>query len=263
MPTITDGADRAALIRMIDLGNDLSDLVNRYLDLPLGVVTSTMIAKAHEAAASAYLPQAYVAPPKSPAERVEAALAAGAGGTAGSGRTTVQQELIRPREADGAGPGYKGEIRTGMLFAFRPEPKSDAIEVRVVRAEVDGAGVWRLRLTDTRTEYIYEERVFRSRATLIDDGRALSDAGHGIGHVEADDSVPEGWYRGEIRRGWVYSMKTTARFTVSDIVERSGVVYVKARADRPIGNEMRYDGPVAAFRVDAELIEGGDAGYHV
>ena len=60
--TITDTADRDALLRYLDLRNDLSDIVNRYLDLPLVVVHQTLLAKAHEMGAAANLPKKYQAP---------------------------------------------------------------------------------------------------------------------------------------------------------------------------------------------------------
>lgn len=61
--TITDNADRDALLRYLDLQNDLSDLVNKYGDLGVMVVSTTLKSKAYETMACAHLPQRYQAPP--------------------------------------------------------------------------------------------------------------------------------------------------------------------------------------------------------
>lgn len=68
MSTITDRTDRDALLRYLDLCNDISDLINRYLDLPRATVHHTLIAKAHEIGAALHLPEKYQAPPASRGE---------------------------------------------------------------------------------------------------------------------------------------------------------------------------------------------------
>lgn len=60
---ITDHADRDALLRYLDLKNDLDDIARKYRDLGLGVVSFAMKAVACEVYACAMLPQRYVAPP--------------------------------------------------------------------------------------------------------------------------------------------------------------------------------------------------------
>lgn len=65
--SITDTADRDALLRLLDLQNDISDLINRYADLGAGVVCATLRSKADEALAYSFLPPARPATqPKEP-----------------------------------------------------------------------------------------------------------------------------------------------------------------------------------------------------
>jgi hypothetical protein len=60
--TITDDVNRDALLRMIELKIELSDLANEYRDLGAGCVGNLMVSVAHEFLASAYLPTQYRAP---------------------------------------------------------------------------------------------------------------------------------------------------------------------------------------------------------
>lgn len=60
---ISDTADRNALLRYLDLMNDLSDIANEYADLGVMVVATAMKSKAYEAMGCAMLPQAYRPPP--------------------------------------------------------------------------------------------------------------------------------------------------------------------------------------------------------
>ena len=59
MATITDETDRDALLRYADLKFALADLVNKYLDLPMGTVHEALLGAAHDLAASAYLPKKF------------------------------------------------------------------------------------------------------------------------------------------------------------------------------------------------------------
>lgn len=54
-PTITDRADRDALLRYLDLCNDVNKLINEYRDLGLMTVVTTLQEKALGAFAVAHL----------------------------------------------------------------------------------------------------------------------------------------------------------------------------------------------------------------
>ena len=59
---LTANADRSALLRYLDLKNDLDLLARNYQDLGVGIIAHAMKAHANEIYAWAMLPQRYVAP---------------------------------------------------------------------------------------------------------------------------------------------------------------------------------------------------------
>lgn len=60
---ISDKVDRDALMRYLDLVQDISDLINKYEDLGIWPIVETLKSKAYETTAIATLPGKYH-PPK-------------------------------------------------------------------------------------------------------------------------------------------------------------------------------------------------------
>ncbi len=60
--SLTAGADRDALLRYLDLKNDIATIAQTYADLGPSIVAASLHSAAYEVFACMILPQRYVAP---------------------------------------------------------------------------------------------------------------------------------------------------------------------------------------------------------